>query len=803
MLTLALLSALFFALALSLAIADRQRWLALASAIAVLLWLLLCIVWIISDQFTGEGFNSAVVYHLRVGFEGGGISEYAGVVAATFVLIALALLATTAFAWRLFKNPAPQRTGRSYVFLLALLALCVLHPTSNTFLASFNSAIYGPDSLFGRWRLAEGPQETPSRVFGDFYRIPDIAKVDARQKNLVVLYAESLERTYFDKELFPGLITELRALEDRAISFTNIGPVRGTGFTIAGLVASQCGIPLITSGHPNSMRGMAEFLPGATCMGDLLKAQAYQLHYLGGASLSFAGKGKFFATHGFDSIQGLDELRPQLEDPDYVSTWGLYDDALLELFFERFESLSAAGQPFGLFGLTMDTHHPHGHQSRSCQDLEYADGSNSMLNAVKCSDRLIARLITAILASPWAEDTVLVLASDHLAMNNDAHEQLLQGERRNLLWIFPDNEAEPRRIASRGTTLDSAATIMYQLGLVDSAFGLGRNLLRGDSSLITSMPRFPWQLREWRQELAAFWQLPDSIQELKITDQGSRLSIDGRNYETPALLSLRDGAVEQIRFEFDSRVKLPSYIAAAQSDETVLWIDSCQRVRAMDLTLPKVGACAFVGRIGARDAQARVLSEDLSLRGAEISALAAQSTDQNTYARRQRSIDSLQNLGEADIRQYAVSGASLPNLEHLEIKSSGGPGSLSYVEIGSHKQTLARGLNLLSVTTDGIELVSRLDGCAPSSSTTPKLSSVVDELSTPPRVLLLVAHDSASCGEPLNPYFAGVGLERWEEIALRTPYAAIFVGPVTQKPLLEVVGDPMSSVLVSVKEQTL
>ena len=86
------------------------------------------------------------------------------------------------------------------------------------------------------------------------------------------------------------------------------------------MAASQCGVPLFTPiASQNSMSGVDKFMPLAKCAGDILNDAGYELHYMGGADTEFGGKGKFYATHGFSSIEGWKELRPKLENPNYRS----------------------------------------------------------------------------------------------------------------------------------------------------------------------------------------------------------------------------------------------------------------------------------------------------------------------------------------------------------------------------------------------------------------------------------------------------------------------------------------------------
>ncbi|BBM05285.1 hypothetical protein HAALTHF_09020n [Vreelandella aquamarina] len=43
---------------------------------------------------------------------------------------------------------------------------------------------------------------------------------------------------------------------------------------------------------------------------------------MGGASTQFAGKGLFYRGHQFNTVKGKEELLPELDDPEYVNSWG-------------------------------------------------------------------------------------------------------------------------------------------------------------------------------------------------------------------------------------------------------------------------------------------------------------------------------------------------------------------------------------------------------------------------------------------------------------------------------------------------
>lgn len=324
--------------------------------------------------------------------------------------------------------------------------------------------------------LALSSLRTSPEKFSDNYLKPDIEQTSRAKKNLIVIYAESLERTYFDTAIFPGIIKYLKNIESKSIDFSNIIQVPYTHNTIAGFVSSQCGIPLVATSHGNSMSGMDTFLQRAVYLGDLLHEQGYDLSFFGGADIRYAGKNKFFKTHNFHEFLGDTELRKRIPDKSNLNNWSLNDDVLLDIAYDRFTDLSKGNKPFGLFILTLGTHIPDGHISKSCKKIIHQEEPNKMLNAVTCTDYLISKFINKILQSPYAKETTIVLQSDHLAMKNSAYELLKLGNRKNLFMIFDTQLKRSKEIKKLGSTLDISPTILPFIGF-KGTMGSGRDLL--------------------------------------------------------------------------------------------------------------------------------------------------------------------------------------------------------------------------------------------------------------------------------------------------------------------------------------
>jgi hypothetical protein len=213
-----------------------------------------------------------------------------------------------------------------------------------------------PLSAFADYRSTKA--EASARLEAEIARLraepPEATVAVGAPRNLVVIYLESVEDTFFDATLFPGLVPNLTALREEAVWFSDMRQYPGTGWTIAAMVASQCGVPLLSKMWGNDVfTTMDNPFARITCLGEHLKEAGYATAFLGGASLKFAGKGNFLRDNGFDIRLGLEEL-PNTG----AHKWGLYDVDTFAHARELFDGLAGAEAPFALTVLTLDTHFP-------------------------------------------------------------------------------------------------------------------------------------------------------------------------------------------------------------------------------------------------------------------------------------------------------------------------------------------------------------------------------------------------------------------------------------------------------------
>jgi len=578
---------LFFAGVIwAIALKDNPRA-RVVEILAVLLYSLFFAGYLVADNFTGYGINEATLFHLRYGLEGAGFSEHLGELTVPLMFLLLGLLVCVLLGYRTVKVESQRRrkalSPRSIIFVLLFIAL-VINPAVLDI-----SRIY----LFSR-TVAEA-----TIPFDHYYNAGKIERLDkSRQRNLVVIYLESFERSFLNETVFPGLSPRLKKLEQESVSFTDIGQASRTGWTIAGMVASQCGVPLFMNSPGNSMAGMDRFLPGAICLGDILAENGYRLSYYGGADLSFAGKGDFYASHQFDEIKGKTHLQESVADSGKVNGWGLFDGDLLGLAYQRFVDLSEHKDPFALFLLTLDMHHPE-NLSAECQELEYLNGENSMLNAVHCTDQLVADFIEKIRSSKFGEETNIVVLSDHLAMNNSAFGALKDIDRKNLFLILQPGLETGRKVDSQGTTLDVASTILPLVG-ARGKIGLGRDLLSGDHSLVTELIDFDAQLGRWRPDIEKLWSFPRITRKVAVELAQPAFVIDDRRFSLPILAILDDELATDLRFEFNSvhiEKSLYHQVKSLNGITPFIWADSCDRINLMSENKYQGEYCIAIGRL--------------------------------------------------------------------------------------------------------------------------------------------------------------------------------------------------------------
>lgn len=324
-------------------------------------------------------------------------------------------------------------------------------------------------------------------VIGDFYT--EGAYVDPRTvkvsgtgtKNLLIIYCESIEDTFGRAEIMgEDLLAPLRpSIQTPDL---RIDQMPGADFTIGGIVASQCGIPLksisILSGNLTGW-ALDRYLPGAVCLGDYLKNDGYHNVYYNGSSGVFSGLDKFFRSHGYQEFMGKEDwIEKKHVDPATMNTWAIYDSDMVDRSIERMDELMAEGKKFSFALSTMDTHEP-GFLSPPCVDQGFPE---SWAGYVKCSLSQVERLLRHIRDKGWEDRFVILVMGDHETRMPEMDGVDLKHVKGRYVLCSLTRDAELIPVRSIITHFDLFPTLLAALGfsVEGDRLGFGYNVFSAD-----------------------------------------------------------------------------------------------------------------------------------------------------------------------------------------------------------------------------------------------------------------------------------------------------------------------------------
>lgn len=318
-----------------------------------------------------------------------------------------------------------------------------------------------------------------------------------KKRNVIVLYLESMEMTYADKENGGGFdenfISQLTQLSKENENFSGADTVlngasstSGTTWTMGGIFAATSGLPLITQLAQNEMDTQDAFFKNATVLGDILDEEGYQQVFACGSDATFGGRKLYFTDHGNYAIHDLN-YRKKIGDlpEDYYVWWGFEDEKLIEYAKEDLTELASSNQPFNYTMLTADTHFEDGYVCDLCQDLH--DG-NQYGNVISCSDKRVSEFISWIQQQDWYDNTTIVITGDHPTMDSDFCDPVSSDYSRRVYTAYIN--ADPIENHSKGerqyTTLDTFPTTLAAMGvsIEGNRLGLGTNVFSGEETLL-------------------------------------------------------------------------------------------------------------------------------------------------------------------------------------------------------------------------------------------------------------------------------------------------------------------------------
>lgn len=335
-----------------------------------------------------------------------------------------------------------------------------------------------------------------SEFYQKEYVNPVSAQIEFKEKrNLILIFLESMEYNFQDSANGgnhpENLIPEISEYLKNEQSFIPGGvQVAGMGWTMADAVAKTCGIPLtFPPSIANSFKPLKSFLPGATCLTDILIGNNYNVIVSKGANLKFSGMDDFLNTHSAPQAFGYMEYSKDKERirGDVVSEWGVKDSMHYELVKEHIDRLSKQDKPWALWFFTVNTHTPRGIIDPTCGIPENIPEERRLPAIIKCSSRQLDVFIKWAKTQEWFGNTVIAVMGDHAMM---AAPELVGFRDTSFTHYWLDFFINSSRIAEnykrKFTSLDMFPTILESMGAVipDGALGLGRSLYSNEPTLL-------------------------------------------------------------------------------------------------------------------------------------------------------------------------------------------------------------------------------------------------------------------------------------------------------------------------------
>lgn len=315
-----------------------------------------------------------------------------------------------------------------------------------------------------------------SELYRNHFVHPDSLKLElpSEPKNLIVIMLESMETN------FEHYTPEIVKLQNDNTNFPPGGvSVAGTGWTIAGITGKLCGIPLNMPMGVNEYLGkLPTYLPGATCLMEVLKDLNYNQIFVQGSKGSFTQINDFCKSHGDVVLHDLDFYREKGFIPkDYNVFWGYEDRKLYEFAKRDLDSLSSKKNPFALYMFTIDTHQPAGYVDAPCS-RDFADVEGKFPKSLRCASKQLYEFVAWAKQQSWYANTVISVMGDHTMAMLSPKANVPSTD--SLYWTnFIINSSVETPVRQRPySSLDMFPTLLEAMGfkLENRSAALGRSL---------------------------------------------------------------------------------------------------------------------------------------------------------------------------------------------------------------------------------------------------------------------------------------------------------------------------------------
>ncbi|MDC1538936.1 LTA synthase family protein [Pelagibacteraceae bacterium] len=300
----------------------------------------------------------------------------------------------------------------------------------------------------------------------------DVNFIDPKiKKNIILLYVESLEYVFRDIDNINS-IKKIDAIEGKNI--LNFKEAPATGFSAAGLISSQCSVPL----YPSLSMSMTLLKKKElVCFSDVLGNHGYEQAFFITVPGGFHGFSNFKKNHGYTIYDKIKMVEDGLAEKR-LTGWakGVQDDDMLKYAKNKIIELHRRKQPFNATIITTDTHYPYIISPRC--NLAKKPGAKShdeRTRSYQCTGIFLEKFFNDLKKEGILDNTVVVIMGDHLS--SPAKIDRFPSELdRNIYFKMNTQKKFTRKKMNH---YDVAPTLLQEMGFLethDNRFGFGVSL---------------------------------------------------------------------------------------------------------------------------------------------------------------------------------------------------------------------------------------------------------------------------------------------------------------------------------------
>ncbi len=191
------------------------------------------------------------------------------------------------------------------------------------------------------------------------------------------------------------------------------------------------------------------------------------------------GRGLFDGVRSFMTNNGFDQFIEQSDfvDPEFTNAWGVSDEDLFGRSLVECDRLHTAGRPFFATLLTVSNHRPY-----TYPDGRIPETGHSRENAVKYADWALGSFFRKARSHAFFANTLFVVMGDHGARVSGSQLFPMNSYRVPMLMLSPDSAQQGRRCSALACSLDTASTILGQLGGRYRSVFFGHDALNTDAA---------------------------------------------------------------------------------------------------------------------------------------------------------------------------------------------------------------------------------------------------------------------------------------------------------------------------------